>query len=74
MHMLSAGVPLIYIRDYLGHVEISTTEVYARCDTAQKRQAIEKVSSPAGSCGIPMWHADSSLMQWLSVHGQAAVH
>ena len=28
MHMLSAGVPLIYIRDYLGHVEISTTERY----------------------------------------------
>jgi len=28
MHMLQAGVPLIYIRDFLGHAEISTTEVY----------------------------------------------
>ncbi len=65
MHMLIAGVPLIYIRDYLGHVEISTTEVYARCDSAQKRQAIEKASSPAGSQEIPLWQTDSALMQWL---------
>ena len=27
MHMLQAGVPLIYIRDFLGHSEISTTEI-----------------------------------------------
>jgi site-specific recombinase XerD len=66
MHMLSAGVPLIYIRDYLGHVEISTTEIYARCDTAQKRQAIEKASSPVNSSEVPLWHSNSSLMQWLS--------
>ena len=65
MHMLTAGVPLIYIRDYLGHVEISSTEVYARCDTAQKRQAIEKASSPAGSQEIPLWQSDASLMRWL---------
>jgi site-specific recombinase XerD len=64
-HMLTAGVPLIYIRDYLGHVEISTTEVYAKCDTSQKRQAIEKVSSPAGSQEVPLWQTDSSLMKWL---------
>ena len=66
MHMLSAGVPLIYIRDYLGHVEISTTEIYARCDTAQKRQAIENASSPVSPRETPLWHTDSSLMQWLS--------
>lgn len=66
MHMLSAGVPLIYIRDYLGHVEISTTEIYARCDTAQKRQAIEKVSSPVNSNEVSLWHSNSSLIQWLS--------
>ena len=36
MHMLQAGVPLIYIRDFLGH-----SEIYARCDSEQKRKAIE---------------------------------
>jgi integrase len=38
MHMLQAGVPLIYIRDFLGHEEISTTEIYARCDGKMKRE------------------------------------
>jgi len=32
---------LIYIRDFLGHSEISTTEIYARYDSEQKRKAIE---------------------------------
>ena len=41
MHLLQAGVNLIYIRDFLGHVDIKTTEIYARADTELKRQAIE---------------------------------
>lgn len=30
VHMLEAGVPLIYIRNFLGHESIQTTEVYLR--------------------------------------------
>ena len=30
MHMLHAGINLFYIRDILGHVDVSTTEIYAR--------------------------------------------
>ena len=30
MHLLQAGVNLVYIRDLLGHVSIETTEIYAR--------------------------------------------
>lgn len=41
MHMLHTGINLIYIRDFLGHVDSSTTEIYARADTEMKRQAIE---------------------------------
>jgi len=33
MHLLQAGVNLIYIRDFLGHVDVKTTEIYARADT-----------------------------------------
>ena len=29
MHLLQANVNLIYIRDFLGHVDVATTEVYA---------------------------------------------
>lgn len=28
MHLLQAGVNLIYIRDFLGHEDIKTTEIY----------------------------------------------
>lgn len=65
MHMLQAGVPLIYIRDYLGHSEISTTEIYARCDSEQKRKAIESVCPEIIKSEVPMWQTDSSLMEWL---------
>lgn len=34
IHMLEAGVPLIYIRNFLGHESVSTTEVYARVSQA----------------------------------------
>ncbi len=32
MHLLQAGVNIVYIRDILGHVSVQTTEVYARAD------------------------------------------
>ena len=37
MHLLQSGVNLIYIRDLLGHADVSTTEVYARADEHLKR-------------------------------------
>ena len=40
-HLLQAGVNLIYIRDFLGHSDIKTTEIYARADTELKRKALE---------------------------------
>ena len=55
MHMLQAGVPLIYIRDFLGHSEISTTEIYARCDSEQKRKAIENTCPSITKSETPMW-------------------
>ena len=42
MHLLQAGVNLVYIRDILGHVNVQTTEIYARADSKVKREAIEK--------------------------------
>lgn len=45
MHLLKSGVPLIYIRDFLGHSQIATTEVYAKADGAAKRLALEQAYS-----------------------------
>jgi len=65
MHLLQSGVPLIYIRDYLGHSEIATTEIYARCDTKQKRKALETAYTVLHNPQLPAWEKDEDLMQWL---------
>ncbi|MGH3898395.1 MAG: tyrosine-type recombinase/integrase [Pseudonocardiaceae bacterium] len=41
MHLYNSGVPLPYIRDILGHVDLSTTEIYPRAPTQTKRKALE---------------------------------
>lgn len=42
MHMLEAGVNLVYIRDILGHVSVTTTEIYAKCSLELKKKELEK--------------------------------
>jgi len=65
MHMLQAGIPLVIIRDFLGHADITTSETYARADLDMKRRALEKLApaSPAGA--LPSWQDDPSLLTWL---------
>lgn len=40
MHLLEAGVNLIYIRDILGHTSVVTTEIYAKTNPKVKEQQI----------------------------------
>jgi len=65
MHMLQAGVNLVYIRDILGHCSIQTTEVYARADSKQKREAIEKAYSEVVPKEQPQWQTNRNLLDWL---------
>jgi site-specific recombinase XerD len=64
MHMLQAGVNLVYIRDFLGHVHVETTEIYAKADTEMKRKAIES-SRISIDTDLPNWADDKSLMAML---------
>ena len=66
MHLLQAGVNLIYIRDFLGHVDLKTTEIYARADTEMKRKAIENVYPDLIDPNLPDWNKDQALLSWLS--------
>jgi integrase/recombinase XerD len=66
MHLLQAGVNLIYIRDFLGHVDLKTTEIYARADTETKRKAIENVYPDLIDSSLPDWSKDQTLLSWLS--------
>ena len=65
MHLLQAGVNLIYIRDFLGHVHVETTEIYVRADTETKRKAIERVQIQTDA-DLPEWTDDRNLMAMLT--------
>ena len=66
MHLYEAGVPLPYIRDILGHVELSTTEIYARASTEAKRKALEAAYQDIVTSDLPEWNQDASLIGWLT--------
>ena len=67
MHLLQAGVNLVYIRDLLGHVSIQTTDIYARADSKAKREALEKAYADL----VPNhnsdreWEKSKDLRDWL---------
>ena len=65
MHLLQAGVNLVYIRDILGHVSVQTTEIYARVDSMQKRKALEKAYVNVNPDQKPSWIKNDSLISWL---------
>ena len=70
MHLIQAGVNLIYIRDLLGHADVSTTEIYARADAESKRKAIENAYEPLTPDVLPDWTLDASLIGWLDSLGR----
>jgi len=65
MHLLQAGINLVYIRDILGHVSIQTTEIYARADSKQKREALEKAYIDVNPDVNPKWVENENLITWL---------
>jgi site-specific recombinase XerD len=67
MHLLQAGVNLIHIRDIMGHISIKTTEIYARADSKQRLEALEKVSRDIIDIDIktPSWEKDRKLKDFL---------
>jgi len=65
MHLLQSGVPLEIIRDFLGHVDVKTTEIYARANLEMKRKALEKVADVSPLPKIPSWKQNKTLLEWL---------
>lgn len=66
MHLLQADVPLIYIRDLLGHESVTTTEIYARIDSKKKREVLENAYKPiTPDIKDPSWLGDGDLLDWL---------
>ena len=66
IHLYDAGVPLPYIRDILGHADLSTTDIYARASTETKRKALEAVYDEVVSAELTEWNQDPELLHWLT--------
>ena len=66
MHLLQAGLDLIHIRDFLGHVSIQTTEIYARADDKARQEAFKKMQTSIDSESVVRdWEHDSELENFL---------
>ena len=65
VHMLQSGINLVYIRDFLGHVSVTSTEIYARADSETKRKALESAFVELDTGHLPSWEKDDELMNWL---------
>ncbi len=66
VHLLQSGVNLIYIRDFLGHSDCSSTQIYAKADTETRRKALEAAYVDIlPTTELPDWSDDRNLMDFL---------
>ena len=65
MHLLQSGISLDMIRDFLGHVDVKTTQIYARANLEMKRKALENITEPSAVPTIPAWQQNQDLLDWL---------
>ncbi len=62
--LLTSGVDLSTISQWLGHSSPNTTNRYATIDLEMKRRAIAKVK-PVRCCASASWRQNQSVLEWL---------
>jgi integrase/recombinase XerD len=70
MVLQEAGVDIVSIRDFLGHVSVTTTEIYARINNQQKIAAIKHTALSSKEKDYPSWQKDKGLLTWLESLGK----
>ena len=65
MHLLQSEVSLEISRDFIGHVDVKTTQIYARASLEMKRRALEKVAADTLLPSLPSWQQNKTLLDWL---------
>jgi integrase len=64
MHLLQSGIPLVTVKDFLGHADLQSTEVYVQADLEMKVDALAKVGGPH-SASTRRARLSQSLITWL---------
>lgn len=63
MHLYQTGVPLSYIKDFLGHTSVNTTSIYASADVSMLKAALEKANARDNvPKEIPVWQDQEELL------------
>ena len=65
MHLLEAGVNLIYIRDLLGHTSVVTTEIYAKTNPKIKEEQLKKHGTSVETAQKYSKKQKEDLIDWL---------
>lgn len=63
MHLLQSGVPLVMVKDFLGHVDLKSTDVYVQFDLEMKRNALDLADGPKAAQAPP--RLSSKVIAWL---------
>jgi len=66
MHLYQAGMPLSYIKDFLGHASVNTTDIYAAADVQMLRAALEKAYVDPARRETPIWEENEALLLQLA--------
>ncbi len=64
-HLLRAGVAINTIRAWLGHVSLTTTNVYAEVDLEMKAKALANCAVEPATKNRTPWRDDKGLMEFL---------
>ena len=64
MHLLQSDIPLVTVKDFLGHADVKSTEVYVQSDLAMKRDALDRVGTPI-RIGPKPRRLSKDLLDWL---------
>jgi site-specific recombinase XerD len=64
MHLLQSGIPLVMVKDFLGHVDLKSTDVYVQADLEMKRSALDLANGPHAT-RPPKPRLSPSLIDWL---------
>lgn len=63
MHLYQMGMPLSYIKDFLGHSSVNTTNIYASADVSMLKAALEKANTRDDvPREVPAWQEHEELL------------